>query len=562
MNISKFLFAIVFVGANHNLLDGIVNEVMYKIEEGDYISLDLKKEYSSVSISPGIVGHIGYSINDIYNDIYPFERDLHGHVFCGKNLLETINEYKRQIAKSYRSKLTDSIILIYNRNELERYIDCAKTYTIRDVIKASIKIHKERHSKKQIHFEYICEKKSYLAEAIKEMVRIRHLTKLNSCIPDSYIKIDKNLANNDHSIRFRINIEDIYYFFEINIRELSNTIIPITIDKNKLEDKVFAKCVCLLEDRNNKFPFIHSNNVIRNLIDENYKLEKNNIDKRYIVDESKRAKLETEKIIDKLHKYFIADKKYTNIDDQGRNEIMNLLIKISALSKIEYYECTELFYFLLENNKQTEFFIRRILENANTGLNTLLTHFLIIIRIIDKNELNIIIEKEKSNASKREEIVQNIINLLHWPGEISYHFLKIVLLIYVEEYMNENDVSKNGFLKTLEDVSTNIGYNGNTKEHNKSREKQDVNLLQVLNFIILKLKEHHEKSLQKIYAIISLLSGSTKTFLLSHKTGKFEMIEKNKIFEEIKLQNLKVEEAIDNIRKKLTEKAQEKKNKK
>ncbi|WUR04310.1 uncharacterized protein VNE69_08067 [Vairimorpha necatrix] len=543
MNISNLLNGIMFIQASETLLDNV-------------ITIPINTKIPIVSLQFLCEGFISFTHENLENKELAVGFPPNIKLKISKNTIHFILEELEWNLKILLGKHDlETCVLIYNEQEFEEYIDHDRGITMRkfiEVLKKENSYVKEMKGKRKFYFKSICDKKSFIAEAYQEMARIQFTTQYKLCIPESYIRED------GHSIRFRINIPEyvgnMYYFFEINICEFEDSMDMLTIDDKKWSNDLSKMCDSICKGSDNIMHSIQSYNMSENLTNEGHGRESAGKAKRDLEREEKMSQLKSEFFLRKLTEIINENKKCTNMGDNAYNEITDLLLSTYAIVRTNNYDKIEFFGVLLKKNKNLENIFMRIISDKNSRLEKLLTLLLSKNLTVDKKRLNYIIRGSKSIISSEEHETSNnkynssIVETL-MPQNIEFSQLsKNFLLIEVERYINENYNISDGFLETLKDIGYKIG-SDLTSNYYLSREKEYINLLGIINFLINKSNESPKNvSIRKVCAMISLLTGSKINYMKNNNNGEYEMFEKDKIIEYIGLDKSKVEKANELIR--------------
>ncbi|WUR04308.1 uncharacterized protein VNE69_08065 [Vairimorpha necatrix] len=271
-------------------------------------------------------------------------------------------------------------------------------------------------------------------------------------------------------------------------------------------------------------------------------------------EDKNQSELDAWKYYHTLRRNLAYDKIYTNSSDQCRKEIDNILSRTSAILNKSNYENIELFSYLLKETDSMNFIIQRIYNDKDSGFKKLLTHLLYKKNIINQKYYNLLIEDKNSYEHIVKFVIDTIYDKLTRRKSALCLLVKILLLITAEKFINETNEIENSFFQTLKKLDKQIRSDDHMSENSASNQKGNINLLELMNFMILKYNEKPGKSLlHNLCALVSLFTGSKINLMLNLFTGKYEMYEKDKIIECMNLDPLKVEEANEKIRNKLVE---------
>ncbi|WUR05106.1 uncharacterized protein VNE69_12091 [Vairimorpha necatrix] len=366
---------------------------------------------------------------------------------------------------------------------------------------------------------------------------------MNRYFPGSYIRVY------DHCIRFRINIKNLYCFFELNDYEAADLKKIVTIYEEKWSNDFSSIFDTLCKGEYVDLDLLLSKDMPKDKIKEDYQIELYDAEVEKYMKHKYRSKNKS-----KSYLHFIKEDKFFNkinesLSEHCRKEIENLIKRTYDLLEMENFEEIELFGYLIKKNTNSLVFLtRRILNDKNSGLKILLAHFLYKNSVIFENDFNILIREE--NEKERNGVINAISDHLTRQKFIRLHLLFIFLFIEAERFINENHENMDDFFQNLKKLDKQAETFYNIYEPLETNHKIGIDLLKLMNFMKKKLIDDPKKSnVQILCALISLFTGSKTNYMLNLITGEYEMFEKNKIIRRMGLDPSKVEEFNENIRK-------------
>ncbi|WUR04243.1 uncharacterized protein VNE69_08001 [Vairimorpha necatrix] len=425
---------------------------------------------------------------------------------------------------------------------------------MKDVIENMKNNNKKRKIKKktyEIYYENICDQFNLL-ELMTWKLKTHLSTNNNeiifSDIPIIYIMKD---YEDNYRITLRIIITDVFYLFEFDISDFSHDeidLLPIDKYKNELDKEIFAKLLKLY-----KYDFIDG--VMEYYKTNNLKCSLNQIELENL---SLKIEIESDRIIFNIpcNKYLYVlegQNKYENcvyIDEQCHVKFKEILKKISVIGNLDDGKGLEFLFRLLKKNKKVESLVKRILNKQRSAVNIFFGHILLHTKEIKKYELDIILGKITNARNIIEKIEKSLLRLfsVNNMSESSY-FLKICLVLEIEDLMTECKQHNDFFYNSLNDIIKLI------KSKNQKDEKTSISLVihEISNIYINDILKYNHEVIFMICKIISVLTGLDTALIFRNNPERFS---KDEAISNLKLCKNNVEHDSKIIRRRLLENEQ------
>ncbi|WUR03930.1 uncharacterized protein VNE69_06243 [Vairimorpha necatrix] len=558
MYFAKILSLILVIRGCKHVYDKLNEVIINKIENKDYGIIKRRNFFFEVLLgfdeNDNILS-IKLSIQLSNIDIRPKFKNI--KVNCNyKSIDDIVKEIEHILFEAYKEKVVDSIILIYNLKFNESNYILKKI--INNIKKENI-VRKKRPFHSDICYVNIIENNALIA--ITSSKTKRYFYYIENKIYDQCIQRENIKNSNINSIWICIYIDQIYYFFELDIKELglenlyfSN--ITKKVYDNENDDKVFQYLYELYLYANIEnfdtcigtfLPLCTINDVL--IIGNNFTIELKNQEIVFLLDSGD---------------YYYSFKEKTAKNIKILFEFQELLVKISMILKAEEkFKCVELFFRITENNIYLKLLVDRILFYSRTSLRIIFTHLLLIEKILDETELKKIIANEALSEKRKIQILKDTLRiLLKYECLSSTYTMKICLFLEAEISMNEDDVISNSLFGTLKKIAKIIAdkktQKNNFNELIETSDKVQVDLLTIYEEIYIlhidNIKNMKEIVSEYVFQVILLFTESVHNIgvNLSNKTDK--------VFTRSWINENEIEKNNDIIRKKLIDKSHEDKN--
>ncbi|WUR04971.1 uncharacterized protein VNE69_11134 [Vairimorpha necatrix] len=547
MIIFKMIAVFVFVKANKILFGNILR----KIENRDYVSIDTMKEKTNVTVCASYSGlSIAFKILCFKNDLN-FNIELERfHVYIEeKTSYRIIEEMEDKIKEVLYGIENFSIVFLYN------IIDYKTNLKIHMLVEQLKKLNLFRRVKDKLFkicYANICGENDKLHSIVSEINQRTYESKSN--MSRSSIHYSNNLLNNRCYVILRIEISNFLYFFEFHFDELYCLVeTEINIQK-KFNDQILEKYRVL-------FPGLYENLYFQNLrmqkIPINSTLKKIKIFcvKPFVIE------IQEEKI---SFVYDIVEYCYC-LENVSKKNVENIYINkicleefrtlLHSLHNMDNVDSIIIFYRLLQNSNKLGFFVEKIIRQPETALNILFAHFLLSNDTINRDAFNIIIGKKKEVDVKKTKLTKKITKKL----ENTYHTIEqylmgICLLLEAEKYIDENDTEDDLLFQTLKDLWSVIEKNDNENWSTNSS-KKNINLVKCLDLLI-KIYNNKSNMSEKIISenlcnLVALFTDLSLIDIYNHPLKKNYKVEKAKIIKNFELNEIEITEYNKIIRKKL-----------
>ncbi|WUR04377.1 uncharacterized protein VNE69_08132 [Vairimorpha necatrix] len=482
MNIFVNFILILFIQGCQDIYNKLNYVINKKIENRDYVTIDLNKDCLRINLmwkkdTSSLIASLNIDFFDNIDKISLIE------INCIDKCIEIIvKELEEKLSHEIKKTTASCIILNY----FPLVYECIPIY--RNVVihlKKTNIIRKDKKLNHEIFYTCIIEN-NIIWNIVFKIIKFNNLEseyKHEIDFPLNFIRKNNNLF-----ICFYINLENLVFFFEIDVKDLDvEKLFPyiniITSHTNET-DKIISKIIHELYKKDKIYRICNSYTrgmTIYNrkkvvLIYRDFEIELN--------DDSLQIKQKSAK----YNYSFKDDSNYngikSNIDDKCFLEFQDFFRKLYIV--IEKDECSigvEMFYRLIESYGKVLFFVNRILNNRGTILNIIFTHLLLANELIDNNELHKIILDDKLNDLRIIELQKTILEAFSNHSVLSCTMLmKICLFFDAERYINENDINNESIFGTLKKIGKLISLkdkNQTDSELNASDAKEKIDLLEI-----------------------------------------------------------------------------------
>ncbi|WUR02592.1 uncharacterized protein VNE69_02117 [Vairimorpha necatrix] len=529
MNFLKLLTAFKFVNADIKLYDRFFEVVTNKIKLKDY------------------------------DEFYPFKRyfKVYMHNIKGSTFLKCVFEinYKNrsvdditvEIEENLRSIIgltyDNSIILLYDSLDLKFY------EFFKSVIENITKINEQRRKAKkawEIYFSSISEKASHINQMINYIKPPFYDIDSEFIFPASTIDCVLREYDNKRIIRFRIDVHNYCFFFELNAEEFYPLIKINFINKENLEEVLLNSLIVL------SMGF-------------EYEKVKKPLPENVIICESTKIVMKTFACkIEIRYEYIIFkenNKEYKYIIRKDKN--------CNDEKKIINKECFDEFRKILENisllktwtRKKIRFIVNRILYNTGSAMNLIFAHLLFFADVINERNLNKIIGTETLNVNDMKTLIDYItfyleMTIIYFNCPIIY-LVEICILIEAETYLNENHLLEDKIFKFLKTLGMHIislkGDESYTLISNSKGINSESLIQAILNIKIdelLILKEDVLEFFCKVTSLFSKIENVTCIYYIKNdnvdrsiviesiEVNSAEVIRNNEILKNMLLKNI------------------------
>ncbi|WUR02691.1 uncharacterized protein VNE69_02212 [Vairimorpha necatrix] len=556
MKIYKILLYIFFEKSNINIYNNLKNIVLNKIRTKDYTVFDSSKEYTIVSLFLyEYTKTISCTINDYISNNKLQKKDKWFEVHCeNKTFYSIILEIEENIKRLLNFPCNEKIVLLYS------HFQYTNSLLLKQVIEDIKKENKKRQFRKkgfEIYYESIDKMNCSLHKLSNEIKAYNSINEYKLSLPIfpiTYLKYE-----NDHAYYFRFCIKEnnFSYLFEFNINKLDN-------DELNNYSEIKTSNLCTIDEKitNILLRLFHINDI--NYIDTlsevySVSINPNEIEIKYPY----YFKLEIKatsisfKIISMEYVYYVksnenCDHLFYFITPNIFIGFKDILKKFNLIKNEDNTKCIEFLYRLLNYHNKVEFLITRILNNSMSALNYIICHLLQLFGVLDKNELDIItgqMEDTNNNiVDQKNKIVKALCGFLAILNIAECFLIKICLLLELEQYFNENNLSDDIIIRSLKDINVLINSMKN-EEGNKFKTEvfdiikivEELKRTHVDNIIIYK-----KDTLKNICKLISLFTGLKISTFVHQKTK--EIFSKNEIIKNLQLNESKIDKDIKLIK--------------
>ncbi|WUR02695.1 uncharacterized protein VNE69_02216 [Vairimorpha necatrix] len=367
-----------------------------------------------------------------------------------KSINEITNEIENLIVSSLKFKNSYSINITYDK------LDIKRSSIFYEVMKNIINVNKEKKINKKckdIFYDNICEKNSYFIDVIYTIKQENINLKDNMSI--FKVHVFYNIEPSTWYIRLPIEIEGIYYLFELDIEEfeleafysLSNINIKF---KNSYEEQNFMNLLIFLKEIDDK--------LLCSQIQQSKVSCKTN--KYMIKNSSFKIQIESDKINFRQrsdnYEYNLLENASFSINRNCYFELQRFVEQFNIMNINQIYEGIEVLFRSFCRNKKIEFLVHRILYRKKSALNLLFGHLFLSMYVIYRHELDIIIGHKEDTENEIEDIKNRltdfILSKISFDNNLIFYLIKICLLKEAEKYINENEVNDDLLFNTLKEI--------------------------------------------------------------------------------------------------------------
>ncbi|WUR03542.1 uncharacterized protein VNE69_05133 [Vairimorpha necatrix] len=525
----KLFFVKDFVkGANifYNELSSVINK---QAENGDFIQINNEFEYLVIYFNFDTLNNeinaklrietFPWKINPVIEFIKISIAD--------KSIEIIVTEFEDKLINELQEINPDRIILIYK----QKYCEYSDKY--KDIIKQFKNINDARKKLNIYHditYEYITHEYGLWITAIYELSY--ELEKYKDHLRTHKIPIYRYYNNDLTFLCFSIQLCNIYYLFEINIKDLN--------------EKIFLESTEFKSSHTNETDleiskYFHELYKYVNIDELNTYCETlstfNKFDKFKLTDTGFELKIEDDKLcfIQNSVRYYYLLQNGCSLNEkcfEEFREINNKIIKI--FNCLKYAKCSS---------------YNRIMNRPDTALNIIFSHLLLDQKLIEKNELNKIIKDKKT--------IRKLLKRLSNHRFLSTTFaLKICIFLEAERYINEIDVYDKSIFGTLKK----IGKLFQSKYNNKiSCNNESVDLLKIYQEFLV----HHLKDVKNfknnvwtcIFGLTGLFTGLDKNIYAID--GDLFYFTKDYVLPYLEINENEVNKNAEIVRNKLVKRSQE-----
>ncbi|WUR03178.1 uncharacterized protein VNE69_04007 [Vairimorpha necatrix] len=521
------------------------------MQKGDYLKFDINKKYAKVSISPcgGLLKNVIYFIEkddatnksdldfniDCEKGDATNKGDLYFSIECtNKTIDHIINDYEKKLIEMLDLDSLELIVLTYRENDLDACVSPDECITMRKIIEEIRMLNISFRNQNHKNLLYICEEKSHIQEIFKKKVISQYSYDDMECFPGFGLKLVVNSTGDTDRVILRLFIENVYYFFEFPIREFKEFMCPSIVHKLDSTDAILLKCLTF-------FDLFVENSTLRDYDICSFHTDEN-IDNYNETDIIANLDLASTSI-----EYFMLfqqslEEFETKTEEQHLAEIQKSYIKISEILDMKIYKEIEIFYLLLKKYNKVKFVIQRILNTSVMSINRLFTYILFIEKLIDRCDINLLIENVEVNEIKKEELIDSIVKKLSECSTYDLYCIKICLFIEAEIFINLVPASKDFLFSTLRDIGNHIEDNNHIKKCRTFTDCNNIDLIKTFKEINLRSnKKHDDCIIYNFCAIVSLFTGSKINFVFNYETKKYEEFNKSHIINMLKFDREMVE---------------------
>ncbi|WUR03587.1 uncharacterized protein VNE69_05176 [Vairimorpha necatrix] len=520
MNSSKLIIFFVFIHSWKGVYDRLNTILTNKIAKRDYCVIVNNKRYLKVEFKFLSIHELNAKLEI---EFFPWNEsksleDI--NINCrGKSVETIVKEFEEVLLLEYEKILADSIILVYNSN----------FYVVDPIYKKIINYLKEENAKRtelsmcsKIFYDII-DDHYCLWDRIVGRIKI-DFRFYNGDPKDFRIPLTIVERNDECYLNISIYLDDVYYFFELNLKELKeetffNRVELKSSDTNET-NKVISK----------KFHDLYRFIILEGL-SLNYKkhiisFDIDNIE-LYNLNFVISINNNSIQITHNLGKFvYNLDNNSTKVDNENiiekktLEEFKELFIKIRLIDF--KYDSVELFFRLIENKNKIELLLDRIISNSKNPLCIICAHLMLIQKLIDRNEFNKMLGVDKLNGERKIQIIEIILRNLILRVDILFtYFIKICLFLEAERYINENDDLNDSIFNTLKQIGILVKLKENIEKKVSINEVQlphNKNIIDIVkiyrNFEKLHFKDIkilRKQILIRILEISILFTGLEKT---------------------------------------------------
>ncbi|WUR03284.1 putative SP-containing protein [Vairimorpha necatrix] len=472
------IFLIVFLAnATENLSNKLLNIVNKMKLNKQYDEFDILKTYE--------IDYISYNDTNLDIDKIELNNNVTQTEIIISNYEDTIDECIEMLYNNKNVKQGHRILIYdknqYNFDNYKRLIDNLKEYNLQNKLQ-----------KNTIYYETFAEKNSLIYDCI-----------FNDIQDINYLK-----NNRPYFYYLFYQCNGIYYFFNINIRELE----PQIIFKKHLENHFRVKNydVRLLTYFLNHSDFYDFNEIygIPQFMKKET-LEKNDIDKPELID-SFSLHYEEDVIIYKHQSnttVFLHTKEIKKNTNDASKKIVISKIQFEDLKRLVLFMDTNrknvdeinMLYKIIIKNYPIEKIFENIYRNKDTAIYIFVNEFRASSLLMSKDEFNILVSNTNvfdktiiSISGMKKDIekkVKNFIQFITYENNYSTYMIKIIIILAFEQIINENKIALDIF-KTIKNIVNIINEN-----NKKNLYKENIDLVYIFDEI-LRYKETITQSVQ------------------------------------------------------------------
>ncbi|WUR04880.1 uncharacterized protein VNE69_11049 [Vairimorpha necatrix] len=528
MDFFNAIIMLLFVRGYQIAYNNLNTKIINKIENKDYREIDNEKMYLRVKLSFDNINNL--LKGDILREFFNFdisEEDKRIIVFCGdKTIKKIVEEFEEKLNREFKKIRADYIILIYG---LQYYT----IFLFQEIVNFMYQINILRKgiiSSSCVLYEYIIEDKSEWNLMLQNVFDPMYNDGSRSQnIPLTYRKKEGTFY-----IYLCINLHNVYYLFEIDVEEIYqealNSWAHIIPKKNNEMDKIndythklyknvnidnldayphtyyeictidvikFNNVNIKIEIADDKIYFVHKNDIYCNILNWNYSFF------RYNDNTKNKWILQFEEIFKRISKIYEKKERCIGID---------------------------MFFRLIEYEDKVIFFIERILYDKGSPLYVLLMHLMLFKGIINKIELNDLLNENEIHEIKKNQFCSTLKKeLSKYRWDSTSFTIVICLFIQAENYINKNNIKENTALQLLYRLGALI----NLKANEDSIFKNFKSLLPIRENKIDLIKIHEEIVLHHLDDIIDFQKNVREkilkiaTLFTGHENNKYEIYEYN-----------------------------------
>ncbi|WUR04646.1 uncharacterized protein VNE69_09198 [Vairimorpha necatrix] len=515
MDVVKFAFTILFIKSGQYVSNQINLVLIKKIESGDYTTIDYDKRYLRILMD--------FDIRQNNINVYI--------------VVEIKGFQRRQETKNVKINCT-------NKSILTNLIEHIKNENIKQ---------KKLRLKDELFYEYIMENDVLWYKVFTNLKFKTSIVQGRLCFPQSPISYIKR--SNSRYICICINIDKVHYFFELNIKELgSENLIPHTImireHINEIDHQI---CIHLKE----LYKFIYVDKIVKRNISYFSVCTLNKIEFYHNIF---KIKMDNDEIrFTQNYKEYIYSLQheaiFTNSTSLEFQEFFRKTYYIKTLG--ECHNEVELLFRLLETGGRAEFFLKKILNKRGSAIYLILLQILLSDNLYKEFNLSKILRNEEFDETSKNLLIEKIItNLCNCSFLASTFLIKICLLLEVERFINENDVSDKPILLILSNIAALIkkkaGFIPCDNQYNVTKKIDLIEIFHVaVKFHLKDIQAYMNNIWKQIFSITSLYTGYEQNLCILEYVHFY--IEKDRVFDFFCLNNILVENNNEILRKKLSE---------
>ncbi|WUR03551.1 uncharacterized protein VNE69_05140 [Vairimorpha necatrix] len=565
MNSSIVITFFLFIQCWPRVYDKLNSIILNKIDKRDYSVINNERKYLKVKLN------FFFNANEINAKLqietYPWDRskDLEDIIIIcnGKSIENIVKEFEEKLLFEYKKELADSVILMYS----PKYCEMDPIYKkIIEYIREENVERKKMSIRPELTYDFVvdlyCMWDRVICQTGIDLKYFREDPK-NYTIPIVIVE-RKDLCH----LNLSFQMKNMYYLFEINLQELNEeTFLDIfefkssdTLDIDRMISKNFHDLYkfIFLEGLNlyDQSPFITFGIKRIELFTMNFDISVINNGIRFTHD---------------FGTYFYYSKHKTSISKHeniiGKKIFIEFKDIIQKVCFLGYnYNDIELFFRLIKNENKIEFLIKRILNSHGRPLNIIFAHLMLDQELIDENELQKIIVKDKLSEERKIQLIEIFLNNLSYREYSSNTYtMKICLFLEAERYINENHVNNDSIFGTLKKIGKYIETKENLEREvtsNKSHLCDNMKITDLAKIYQIFVKHHFEdiKKFRKhiwicILELSALFTGLDKNIYVV-EFNRF-ITQKDTVLSIFGFSKNEVDINIESIRKKLTKNSQE-----